>query len=121
VSGNYSKRPYPRSRRVSEVIREVLAEEIVRLEDKDERIGHLTVTYVEVSQDMREATVYFDRLSEEAREALDEAAPALRHRLYAQMRWKKVPRLAFAQDEVLIRAERLEGILARLRRERGEN
>ena len=42
--------------RVAEEFREVLAEEIPRL--KDPRIGFVTVTRVEVSPDLRRATVY---------------------------------------------------------------
>jgi ribosome-binding factor A len=49
-------RPYPRRARVNEIVREVLADEIERLSDP--RLGLVTVTGVDVSPDLRHATVY---------------------------------------------------------------
>src|ERR671933_31851 len=46
-----------RPERVAEEFREILAEEIPRL--KDPRVGFVTVTRVEVSPDLRRATVFY--------------------------------------------------------------
>jgi ribosome-binding factor A len=55
VSRHGSPRKYPRTARVNEVVREVLAEELERLSDP--RLGLVTVTSVDVSPDLRHATV----------------------------------------------------------------
>src|SRR5437867_113334 len=64
-----------RPERVAEEFREVLAEEIPRL--KDPRVGFVTVTRVEVSPDLRRATVYYTVMGKDrdhrATRALSEA------------------------------------------------
>ncbi len=55
-----SVRRYPRMVRVNEVVREVVADELERLSDP--RLGLVTVTGVEVSNDLRHATVYYSAL-----------------------------------------------------------
>ncbi len=50
-------RRYPRTARVNEVVREVLADELERLSDP--RLGLVTLTDVEVSADLRHADVYY--------------------------------------------------------------
>ncbi len=55
-----SVRRYPRMVRVNEVVREVVADELERLSDP--RLGLVTVTGVDVSNDLRHATVYYSAL-----------------------------------------------------------
>ena len=55
-----SVRRYPRMARVNEVVREVIADELERLSDP--RLGLVTVTGVDVSADLRHATVYYSAL-----------------------------------------------------------
>ena len=56
-----------RMRRVNESVRQVLAEAMVEL--KDPRIGLVTVTGVETSPDLRQATVYVSVLGSEKKRA----------------------------------------------------
>ena len=56
-----------RMRRVNEAVRAVLAEAIGEL--KDPRIGFITVTGVETSRDLRQATVYVSVLGSERKRA----------------------------------------------------
>ena len=53
-------RRYPRSARVNEVVRETIADEVERLSDP--RLGLVTITGVDVSPDLRQATVYYSAL-----------------------------------------------------------
>ena len=69
---NRGARRYPRSLRVNQVLRQVLAEELERLADADERLRLVTVTSVDTAPDLRHATVYLSTLEEEAAEALEE-------------------------------------------------
>ncbi len=70
-----SVRRYPRMARVNEVVREIIADELERLSDP--RLGLVTVTGVEVSADLRHATVYYSALDSRPRTA---EAPASRAR-----------------------------------------
>jgi ribosome-binding factor A len=48
--------PYPRTARVNEVLREVVAETLERMADTDDRLRLLTVTAVDVTPDLSRAT-----------------------------------------------------------------
>lgn len=60
MSRAHQPRRYPRSARVNEVVRETIADELERLSDP--RLGLVTVTGVDVSPDLRQATVYYSAL-----------------------------------------------------------
>lgn len=103
-----------RMRKVDELIREVLAEEIGKL--KDPRIGFVTVTGVETAPDLRRATVFYSVLGEEEEqeataEALAHAAPHLQARLGHQVRMKFTPRLTFTVDPSIAHASRITRLL----------
>src|ERR1039458_9845938 len=68
---------YPRALRVNQVLRQVVAEELERLADADERFRMVTVTSVDTASDLRTATVYLASLSDDAAEALEERRPHL--------------------------------------------
>jgi ribosome-binding factor A len=105
--------PYPRSARVNEILREVISEELVRLADVDERLGLLTVTGVETTPDLRQATIFFDSLSEPARLALDERRRQIQASVNVQTRFKRTPRLSFVADPAVAHGEAVEEILRR--------
>ncbi len=105
---------YPRTARLSETLREVIAEELVRIDD--EALAFVTITKVDTDPEMNRATVYFDSLAgEEADEQIVDAFAAHRVRLQSsvgrQVRAKKTPILFFQPDEVLRAAERIERVL----------
>lgn len=117
------ERRYPRTARVSELLREVLADELERLSDP--RLGFVTVTGVEVSADLRQANVYYSVLGpgeahEETAEALRSASPHLRAVLGRQVRLKYLPSLAFREDPAVARGERVEEIIRLLHSEEEE-
>ncbi|HEX9235472.1 MAG TPA: 30S ribosome-binding factor RbfA [Actinomycetota bacterium] len=106
--------------RVAEEFREVLAEEIPRL--KDPRIGFLTVTRVEVSGDLRRATVYYTVLGENrdhraTRAGLQSARAHLRSELGRQVRLKFTPELEFEEDVGLAQVERVTELLKQIQAE----
>jgi ribosome-binding factor A len=105
---------YPRSARVGETLREIIAEELVRIDD--ERLTFVTITGIEVDDELNRAHVYFDSLAGEEGDA--EIVDALGHhrvRLQAsiasQIRAKKTPILDFRPDVALRSAERIDDIL----------
>lgn len=111
---------YPRVVRVNELLREVLAEELERLSDTDERLRLLTVTAVIAEPDLRHATVLFAALEAPADAALAEARVKLQATIASQVRLKRTPLLAFAADPAVVQGSRIEEILRRVARRAGE-
>lgn len=105
---------YPRSARLSETLREIIAEELVRIDD--ERLEFVTVTKIDVDNELNRATVYFDSLAgadgdDGIVEALEQHRRRLQSSINSQIRAKKTPILAFKPDDVIRAAERIDDIL----------
>ena len=105
---------YPRTARLSESLREVIAEELTRIDD--ERLSLVTITTIDVDPEMNRAIVFYDSLVGEDGDAeILEAFAAHRVRIQGsvgrQIRSKKTPVLSFKPDEVIRAAERIERIL----------
>ena len=113
-----SGRDYPRALRVNEVLRQVVAEELERLADADERLRLVTVTSVEVTADLRAATVYLGSIGDDAAEALEERRAQVQRAVGRQVRMKRTPRLHFTADPAVTAGARVEEILRRLGQER---
>lgn len=105
---------YPRSARVNEILREVLAEELERMEDTDEGLGLLTITAVKCDPDLRHALVLLSSLSEEAETALAGARVHLQAVISSQVRLKRTPLLRFAADPAVAEGQKIEDILRQL-------
>jgi len=106
--------PYPRSLRVNQVVRRVLAEELERLADADERLRLITVTAVDTAPDLRNAVVYLSSLSEDAAEGLAERRSQLQHEVGRQTRMKRTPRLEFEVDPAVVAGGRIDDALRRI-------
>jgi len=93
--------PYKRSQRVSDLIREEVAD-IIMYKLKDPRIGFVTVTGVELSPDLKQAKVFVSILKEEEREAslaaLNSSRAFMRTILAKHLRMKFIPHLEFRID-----------------------
>ena len=106
-----------RMRRVNEALREVLSEGIGSL--KDPRIGFVTVTGVDTSPDLRQATVYVSVLgSEKKRDAtiagLQSSHGVLQSRVNSELRIKHTPQLTFEYDPTVERGVRLSRLIDEL-------
>jgi ribosome-binding factor A len=108
---------YPRSARVNELMREVLAEEIERLAVGDDRVGILTITAVSVDPDLRHAKVLLASMPEPAQEALEEARVRLQRSVGRQVRMKRTPQLSFSVDPAITTGQRVDEILRGLQHE----
>jgi ribosome-binding factor A len=106
-----NSRRYPRTARINELLREVIAEELERLEDDDPRLGLLTVTAVQAQPDLRQAIVLLSSLPDEAAAALGEHRVALQAAVGRQVRLKRTPQLAFEADPAVSSGQRVEDIL----------
>jgi ribosome-binding factor A len=110
---------YPRSLRVNQVLRQVVAEELERLADADERLRLLTVTSVDTAPDLRHATVYCASLDEDAAQAVEERRHQLQAHVGRQVRLKRTPVLEFAPDPAVSAGARVEEVLRRLGEQEG--
>jgi ribosome-binding factor A len=105
---------YPRTARVNELLREVIADELKRIAANDPRIGFASVTAVSVEPDLRRATVYLSSLGEEAVEVLTEERARVQAAIAKQVRLKRTPLLVFAADPAIASGARIEDIIRTL-------
>ncbi|WP_058303976.1 30S ribosome-binding factor RbfA [Gorillibacterium timonense] len=113
-----------RTGRVAEEIKKELSQ-ILQLEFKDPRIGFLTITGVEVTNDLTQAKVYLSVLgSEEQREATLKALARgkgfLRSELGKKIRLRVVPELIFKFDNSIDYGSKIEAMLAELNEGKAE-
>lgn len=93
---------------------------------RDPRIGFVTVTGVEITPDLARAVVRFVVHGGEAERqqtlvGLAHAAVAIRRRLAGTLRLRAVPDVVFEPDLGLEQAERIERLLASIRKPEGES
>jgi ribosome-binding factor A len=112
-----------RADRVAEAVREVIAELLLR-DIKDPRIGMITLTSVEFSDDLKHARVYFSCVGDNtARErslsGLRSAAGFIRSQVTRRLKLRYAPDLTFVFDPSLEVADRVATLLkdARTRNE----
>jgi ribosome-binding factor A len=110
--------PYPRTARLNELLHEILADAIERLDDP--RLELVTVMSVEVEPDLHHATVFVDSPVGESRDdemiaALESHRVALQGAIARQARVKRTPTLSFRPDQIERSAARVEDVLRQLR------
>ena len=114
---------YDRGERISELLlHEVSA--LLRQAKDPGLSGMVTVTGLKLSKDRKSAVAYYSVLgSAEQREstakALERIAPFLRSRLRDKLSLKTIPKIAFEFDSTPERAQRIENILAVIKKEDG--
>lgn len=113
---------FSRSRRVADQIGRELASVIVT-EIDDPRLRGVTVSGVDLSRDLRNATVFVtlhaDADVPAAMKALKRASGLLRARLARRLRLRSVPLLRFEHDTTLDRVDRIEQLLRGIQDEPG--
>ena len=105
-----------RPHRVAEQIQRELAE-LVQLEVKDPRVGMVTLTGVEVSNDYAHAKVFFSLLGDQARvnealKGLNSAAGFLRSQVAHRMKLRVMPMLHFMHDISIEQGARIDKLIA---------
>lgn len=109
--GSGHTRRYPRTARLNEVLREILAEALETTIDEDVRLELVTITGVVCDPDLRHATVYFTGRAEGADEALKEQRVRLQGEIGRQTRLKRTPQLSFVADPGVTSGWRIEQVL----------
>ncbi len=115
------RRGFARGDRLGELLREILAEELARIDD--DRLGFVTITGVKVDRDLAVADVYFSTVDLDHEVEAVTAQILERHRrrlqsaLGRQAHVRRVPLLRFHADESMHTGARVEEILRGLRTE----
>ena len=111
-----TQRQYPRTARINELLREILADALERIDD--DRLQLVVVTGVICDADLRHARVFFDGPDgAPGDEALGGAFAELRPRLQGfidrEARLKHTPELTFEPDPAIRAGERIDNLLGK--------
>jgi ribosome-binding factor A len=111
---NATSHNVPRTARLNELLREIIADELERIED--DRLELVTITTVDVDQDLNRAIVTYDSLAGESGDeqilaAFTQQRVKLQAAIGKQITARKTPILSFQPDKVIRSAARIEEIL----------
>lgn len=106
-----------RIRRVNEAVRAVVSAGLHDL--KDPRIGFVTITGVETTRDLRQATIFVSVLGNEKKRlaslrGLEAAHGVLQSRLSRELRMKRTPQLSFEYDPSVERGVQMSRLIDEL-------
>ena len=106
--------PYKRSARVSDLIREEVADILLhKIKHKD--LGFVTVTGAKVSDDLRHATIYLSVMgTDDGRKTVHKISSSssfIRRELGKRLTMKHVPTLSFMIDESIAYGRKIDSIL----------
>ena len=109
----------PRARKLADRIAQIVAEMLER-RIKDPRLGFVTITEARLTNDLREATVYYtvfgsDQERADSAQALASATGIIRSEVGRQLGLRHTPSLAFVADVLPDTAQRIEELVGRAR------
>jgi ribosome-binding factor A len=109
---------FKRADRVAALLREEISK-ILEFDLSDPRIGFVTVTAVDVTDDLRHAKIYCGILGdpatvEKSLEALAESAWRIRKALAGRVQLRRVPDITFLLDERAEKAARIDTLLRKI-------
>jgi ribosome-binding factor A len=112
-----------RAEQVAEELRKVISR-ILLHELGDPDLGFITVTRIQVTDDLRFARVYYSALGdakrkEEAREVLARHLPRIRHLAVERINLKFAMSIRFEEDDSIDHSFRIDSILRRIHGEPG--
>jgi ribosome-binding factor A len=114
--------PYKRPHRVGDLIRQIICEMLLR-DLSDPRLQPVTITEVEVTNDLRLAKVFFsargNRSKEEASlHGLQSATGYIRKKLGKELRLRYIPDLLFEVDHSFDYGSKIDQVLETLKEEK---
>jgi ribosome-binding factor A len=116
-------RSYDRVDRLNELLREIVAETLERIDDED--LEFVTITGVSTTRELDRARVFYtcldgDDLAEPVLEAFEAHRIELKRAIASQARLRRTPELLFEPDDVVRSAERIDHILRSAEADRGD-
>ncbi|MEO0072501.1 MAG: 30S ribosome-binding factor RbfA [candidate division WOR-3 bacterium] len=114
--------PY-RIEKIAETIKCAVAE-IILTDLQDPMFNFVTITGIKLSNDLRQATLYFYTFAENVNNAvvlahLNHAANFIRNRLREKVIMRYIPQLDFKLDELVVEEKRLSELLRRIKSSNG--
>jgi ribosome-binding factor A len=116
---------YKRPHRVGDLIREVICEMLLR-DLNDPRLESVTITGVEVSADLKLATVFFSAMGNRSKEeaslhGLQSAAGYIRKKLGKELRLRYIPDLVFQVDHSFEYGSKIDRLFKTLEEEKNSD
>jgi ribosome-binding factor A len=112
--------PYKRSQRVGDLVREEVAD-IIMTRLKDPRIGFVTVTGVDMSDDLKMARIFVSMLKPDERDQtlsiLNDAKPFIRSALGKRLKMKFTPNVEFRLDTAIEYGSKIDSLLRKIKTE----
>lgn len=110
-----------RTHRVAEQMKKEIGD-ILNRKLKDPRIGFVTVTDVDVTNDLQQATIYISVLGDETEKedtltGLSKASGFIRSEVGRRIRLRKVPEISFEFDRAHAYGNKIDAILRKLNNE----
>ena len=110
--------PYKRSQRLNILLREEIADIVMR-KIKDPRLGFVTVTDVELSDDLKAAKVFISVLKKDEEETtvdiLNSAKGLIRNEVSRRVRLKFIPLLDFRIDKSIEHGDKIDRLIKELK------
>ena len=109
-----TRRRVARTARLSETLREVIADELAKIDD--DRLGFVTITSVDVDSEMNRGIVFYDSMQgndgdELILEAFNDHRKRLQSVIADQVRARRTPVLQFRPDDAIRAAQRIDEVL----------
>jgi ribosome-binding factor A len=116
---------YKRADRVSDLIREVISEMLLR-DLNDPRLESVTLTAVEMTDDLKLATVFFSTMGihsreEESLRGLQSAAGYIKKKLGKELRLRYIPDLSFKVDHSFDYGSKIDRLIRTINEEKDGN
>ena len=113
-----------RSDRVADLIKAEISDLLLK-EVRDPRIGIVTITGVDLTEDLKSAKIYFVRMGQdtstrELQDSLQKAAGFLRRELGKRLQLRYVPTLTFIYDRSFEYGDKIERLLTQVKQEEHE-
>lgn len=113
---------FKRAERVGDLLREIISEIILK-DLNDPRLDLVTITEVEITDDLKIATVFFSAMGNKAKEeeslsGLQSAAGYIKKRLGKELRLRYIPQLIFKLDRSFDYGSKIDRLLRDLREEK---
>ncbi|ASI35701.1 MULTISPECIES: 30S ribosome-binding factor RbfA [Exiguobacterium] len=110
-----------RSNRVAEQVRKEITQMLIK-DVNDPRVKAITVTGVEVTGDLQQATIFYsvlgdEKVREEARIGLEKSKGFMRKEIGSRIRLRKTPELMFEIDTSVEYGSRIDELLRNLNKD----
>jgi ribosome-binding factor A len=111
---------YKRSVRIGDQIRKDISEIILR-DLKDPKLGFITVTEVELTDDLRYAKIFYtvlgdEKSKKESQQGLERAKGYIQREIGKRIRLKHTPEITFKYDHTIEKAARIEQLLKQVQK-----